>query len=116
VQRFKVCGNKDIELLNNVVNRIAWQKYFEVTLYSYYLNKGFTQKNENALLAYIDWANAFVKQTPRKALYQNMIVAIKTLESNGIKFNSKLKDNIYNEATTLYPSFIKAENNTLHRY
>jgi O-antigen polymerase len=116
MQRFKVSGNNDIELLNNVVNRIAWQEYFEVTLYSYYLNKGFTQKNENALLAYIDWASAFVKQTPRKALYQNMIVAIKTLESNGIKFNSKLKDNIYNEATTLYPSFIKAENNTLHRY
>ncbi len=116
MQRFKVSGNNDIELLNNVVNRIAWQEYFEVTLYSYYLKKGFTEKNENALLAYIDWASVFVKQTPRKALYQNMIVAIKTLESNGIKFDSKLKDNIYNEATTLYPSFIKTENNTLHRF
>jgi hypothetical protein len=116
VQRFKVGGNKDIELLNNVVNRIAWQKYFEVTLYSYYLNKGFTQKNEQTLAAYIDCASAFVKQTPRRALYQIMILAIKPLESNGIKSDSKLKDNIYNEAKTLYPSFIKAENNTLHRY
>ncbi len=109
MERFKVSGNKDIELLNKVVNRLAWQEYFEVTLYSYYLNKGFTQKNEQALVAYIDWASAFVKQTPRKALYQNMIVAIKTLESNGIKLDSELKDGIYNEAITLYPSFIKAE-------
>jgi len=107
MEQLKVNNYKNITDFNSIINVIAWQDHIEVTLQTALLKQGFEKNNPQALLDYIRWGNEFVKHSPNKNLYQNMILAIQTLESNKITVDNKLKDDIYNGAVRLYPSFIK---------
>lgn len=107
MEQLKVNNYKNITDFNSIINVIAWQDHVEVTLQTALLKKGFEKNNPQALLGYIRWGYEFAKHIPNKNLYQNMILAIQTLESNNITVDSKLKDDIYKEAIRLYPSFLK---------
>lgn len=107
MEQLKANDYKDISGFNSIYNVIAWQDHIEVTLQTSLLKQGFEQKNPQALLNYIHWGSEFAKHIPQKNLYQNMILAINTLEINNIDVNKVLKDSIYKDAIRLYPSFSK---------
>lgn len=107
MEQLKANNYKNITDFNSIINIVAWQDHIDVTIQTALLKQGFEKKNPQALLDYIRWGNEFAKHTPKKNLYQNMILAIQTLESNNITVDNKLKDDIYNGAVRLYPSFIK---------
>jgi O-antigen polymerase len=105
MESLKANNYENIDGFNDIVNVIVWQHHIEVTKNTALLRQGFKNRNPKALVDYISWGFEFSKHTPKKELYQNMILAINTLEKNNVAINDNLKKTIYNDAVKLYPSF-----------
>jgi hypothetical protein len=89
---------------------MAWTDYINMSLVTQGLFNGYERKDPQALKRYVDWGYEFVQHTPRKHIYQNMIMAIQTLEANNVAVDQQLKRDINADAIRLYSKFFKIKN------
>lgn len=105
MENFRQSEFKDIAQVKNIINTFTWKNYIDMTLFTQGLLNGYQQKDPQALIRYINWGVKFVEHTPRQKVYQNMLIAIQTLEENNHNIDSQLKSKITGDAIRLYPSF-----------
>ncbi|MCG7491563.1 PglL family O-oligosaccharyltransferase [Vibrio sp. Of14-4] len=77
--RFETSTVKDPKLLEKVTNPILWKDRYDWDIYSTYLNKGLLQQEANYIQPYIDWSLKTIRNKPRPALYNNLIIAYQGL-------------------------------------
>lgn len=77
--QFEKSQPKDPEILNQVTNPIVWQDRYDWDIYSTYLNIGLYQQQAKYIQPYIDWSLNIIKDKPRPAFYNNLIMAYQGL-------------------------------------
>ncbi len=77
--QFEKSQPKDPEILNRVTNPVVWKDRFDWDVYSTYLNIGLHQQNPEFIQPYIDWSLEIIKDKPRPAFYNNLILAFQGL-------------------------------------
>lgn len=73
--QFEKSHPKDPEILNQVSNPIAWQDRYDWDIYSTYLNIGLYKQEPEFIQPYVDWSLNIIKDKPRPAFYNNLILA-----------------------------------------
>ncbi|MEF1187281.1 PglL family O-oligosaccharyltransferase, partial [Vibrio sinaloensis] len=96
--QFEKSNPKDPEILNQVTNPIAWQDRYDWDIYSTYLNIGLYKHDPEFIQPYIDWSLEIIKDKPRPAFYNNLILAYQ-----GIGEEEKAQQ-IRSEAQFLFPN------------
>lgn len=66
---------KNPDILNNVSNPVVWQDRYDWDIYSTFLNIGLLTHQEELIQTYIDWSLRIIKDKPRPAFYNNLILA-----------------------------------------
>ena len=77
--KFETSTIKDPKLLEKVTNPILWKDRYDWDIYSTYLNIGLLQQEANYIQPYIDWSLKTIRNKPRPALYNNLIIAYQGL-------------------------------------
>ena len=77
--KFETSTIKDPKLLEKVTNPILWKDRYDWDIYSTYLNIGLLQQEANYIQPYIDWSLRTIRNKPRPALYNNLIIAYQGL-------------------------------------
>ncbi|WP_394127979.1 PglL family O-oligosaccharyltransferase [Vibrio hepatarius] len=77
--QFERSQPKNPELLEQVSNPIVWQDRFDWDIFSTYLNIGLHQQKAKFIQPYIDWSLEIIKDKPRPAFYNNLILAYQGL-------------------------------------
>ncbi|WP_114787483.1 PglL family O-oligosaccharyltransferase [Vibrio tetraodonis] len=77
--KFETSTVKDPKLLDKVTNPILWKDRYDWDIYSTYLNIGLLQQEANYIQPYIDWSLRTIRNKPRPALYNNLIIAYQGL-------------------------------------
>ncbi|EEX93386.1 hypothetical protein VIOR3934_01220 [Vibrio orientalis CIP 102891 = ATCC 33934] len=77
--QFERSQPKNPELLEQVTNPIVWQDRFDWDIFSTYLNIGLHQQEAKFIQPYIDWSLDIIKDKPRPAFYNNLILAYQGL-------------------------------------
>ncbi|MFW7524603.1 PglL family O-oligosaccharyltransferase [Vibrio ostreicida] len=95
--QFETSSPKEPELLNQVSNPIVWKDRFDWDIYSTYLNIGLAQQKAEYIQPYIDWSLNIIKEKPRPAFYNNLILAYQGLNE------TEKAEQIRSEAQFLFP-------------
>lgn len=95
--QFEKSQPKDPDILNQVSNPIAWQDRYDWDIYSTYLNIGLYKHDSKFIEPYIAWSLNIIKDKPRPAFYNNLILAYQ-----GVGDEEKAEQ-IRSEAQFLFP-------------
>ncbi|MCG9680735.1 PglL family O-oligosaccharyltransferase [Vibrio sp. Isolate24] len=95
--KFETSTPKDPDLLNEVTNPIVWKDRYDWDIYSTYLNIGLYRQEAKFIQPYIDWSLQIIKDKPRPAFYNNLILAYQGLG------DSERAEQIRREAQYLFP-------------
>ncbi|MGF1909096.1 PglL family O-oligosaccharyltransferase [Vibrio kasasachensis] len=91
--KFERSNPKDPEILEQVTNPVVWKDRYDWDVYSTYLNIGLITQNPDYIKPYIDWSLAIIKDKPRPAFYNNLIMAYQglgdTLKAEQIRSEAK---------------------------
>ncbi|MCV5649076.1 Wzy polymerase domain-containing protein, partial [Escherichia coli] len=71
-------------ILNQVSNPVVWKDRFDWDVYSTFLNLGLYQQDATLIQPYIDWSLKIIKDKPRPAFYNNLILADQGLDDSSI--------------------------------
>tara|TARA_Y100001956_G_scaffold82830_1_gene105996 strand:- start:3546 stop:5330 length:1785 start_codon:yes stop_codon:yes gene_type:complete len=96
--QFEKSSPKDPDILSQVTNPIVWQDRYDWDIYSTYLNIGLYKQDPEFIQPYIDWSLKIIKDKPRPAFYNNLILAYQ-----GIGDEEKAEQ-IRSEAQFLFPN------------
>ncbi|WP_159656871.1 PglL family O-oligosaccharyltransferase [Vibrio atypicus] len=96
--QFEKSNPKDPDILNQVTNPIVWQDRYDWDIYSTYLNIGLYKHDPEFIQPYIDWSLKIIKDKPRPAFYNNLILAYQGLEQD------EKAEQIRSEAQFLFPN------------
>ena len=77
--KFETSTIKDPQILEQVTNPILWKDRYDWDIYSTYLNIGLYQQEAKYIQPYIDWSLKAIRNKPRPALYNNLIIAYQGL-------------------------------------
>ena len=95
--QFETSNPKNPDLLNQVSNPIVWKDRYDWDIYSTYLNIGLYRQEAKFIQPYIDWSLKIIKEKPRPAFYNNLILAYQGLG------DSERAEQIRSEAQYLFP-------------
>ncbi|WP_099607743.1 PglL family O-oligosaccharyltransferase [Vibrio coralliilyticus] len=95
--QFEISNPKNPDLLSQVSNPIVWKDRYEWDIYSTYLNIGLYRQEAKFIQPYIDWSLKIIKEKPRPAFYNNLILAYQGLG------DSERAEQIRSEAQYLFP-------------
>jgi O-antigen polymerase len=95
--QFERSNPKDPELLDQVSNPVVWQDRYNWDIYSTFLNIGLYSQDEQYIQPYIDWSLEIIKDKPRPAFYNNLILAYQGLGE------TEKAEQIRSEAQFLFP-------------
>lgn len=95
--QFERSNPKDPELLDQVSNPVVWQDRYNWDIYSTFLNIGLYSQDEQYIQPYIDWSLEIIKDKPRPAFYNNLIMAYQGLGE------TEKAEQIRSEAQFLFP-------------
>lgn len=95
--QFETSNPKNPDLLNQVSNPIVWKDRYDWDIYSTYLNIGLYRQEAKFIQPYIDWSLKIIKEKPRPAFYNNLILAYQGLG------DSERAEQIRTEAQYLFP-------------
>jgi len=91
--QFERSNPKDPEILEKVTNPIVWKDRYDWDIYSTYLNIGLITQNPDYIKPYIEWSLGIIKDKPRPAFYNNLIMAYlglgDTLKAEQIRSEAK---------------------------
>ncbi|MBA5762091.1 O-antigen ligase C-terminal domain-containing protein [Vibrio sp. 404] len=91
--QFERSSPKAPEILEKVTNPIVWKDRYDWDVYSTYLNIGLITQNPDYIKPYIEWSLAIIKDKPRPAFYNNLIMAYlglgDTLKAEQIRSEAK---------------------------
>ncbi|KJY82032.1 ligase [Vibrio galatheae] len=77
--QFERSQPKEPELLNQVSNPVVWKDRYDWDIYSTYLNIGLYTQDAQYIQPYVDWSLKVIKDKPRPAFYNNLILAYQGL-------------------------------------
>ena len=86
------------DILNQVSNPVVWKDRFDWDVYSTFLNIGLYKQDPSLIQPYIDWSLKIIKDKPRPAFYNNLILAYQGLD------DSSKAEQIRAEAQFLFPN------------
>lgn len=66
---------KNPDILNQVSNPVVWQDRYNWDIYSTFLNIGLMTQQDELIQAYVDWSLKIIRDKPRPAFYNNLILA-----------------------------------------
>lgn len=95
--KFETSRPSDPDILNQVSNPVVWQDRFDWDVYSNFLNIGLHKQDPGLIQPYIDWSLRIIKDKPRPAFYNNLILAYQGLD------DSSKAEQIRAEAQFLFP-------------
>ncbi|MBN3493494.1 PglL family O-oligosaccharyltransferase [Vibrio neptunius] len=96
--QFETSQPKNPDLLKQVSNPIVWKDRYDWDIYSTYLNIGLYRQEAKFIQPYIDWSLKTIKDKPRPAFYNNLILAYQGLG------DSERAEQIRREAQYLFPT------------
>ena len=96
--QFETSQPKNPDLLKQVSNPIVWKDRYDWDIYSTYLNIGLYRQEAKFIQPYIDWSLKTIKDKPRPAFYNNLILAYQGLG------DSERAEQIRREAQYLFPA------------
>lgn len=96
--KFERTQPKAPEILDKVTNPLVWKDRFDWDIYSTYLKLGLYNDDPQLIAPYIEWSLRIIKQKPRPAFYNNLILAYE-----GLGDDSRAKQT-RNEAQYLFPT------------
>lgn len=79
VTQFEKTGRTDVALLKEIINPVAWFSRVERTAQTLRLIAALESRDTVALEAYLAWARAHVRRTPRARIYANMVMVLELL-------------------------------------
>ncbi len=85
------------DILNQVSNPVVWKDRFDWDVYSTFLNIGLHKQDPSLIQPYINWSLKIIKDKPRPAFYNNLILAYQGLD------DSSKAEQIRAEAQYLFP-------------
>ncbi|BBM63656.1 ligase [Vibrio alfacsensis] len=97
LMKFETTRPTNPEILNRVTNPVVWKDRFDWDVYSTFLNIGLYKQDPSLIQPYIDWSLAIIKDKPRPAFYNNLILAYQGLN------DSSKAEQIRAEAQFLFP-------------
>lgn len=97
LMKFETTRPTNPEILNRVTNPVVWKDRFDWDVYSTFLNIGLYKQDPSLIQLYIDWSLAIIKDKPRPAFYNNLILAYQGLN------DSSKAEQIRAEAQFLFP-------------
>lgn len=103
LSNFAKSNYEDNSYLNSIVNHMIWNDYLQEFYNNSRFYEGLANSNKQMLLDYIGWASEYVESTPRLHLFENIILAINAVETQGVTIDAKFKEKILNDAKFLYP-------------
>ncbi len=95
--KFELTKPKDPTILQQVTNPVVWKDRYDWDVYSTYLQVGLITQDKQYIQPYIDWSLAIIKNSPRPAFYNNLILAYQ-----GLGEDAKAEQ-IRSEAKFLFP-------------
>ncbi len=95
--KFETTRPTNPEILNQVSNPVVWKDRFDWDVYSTFLNIGLHKRAPSLIQPYIDWSLTIIKDKPRPAFYNNLILAYQGLD------DSSKAEQIRAEAQFLFP-------------
>ncbi len=104
MDKYKQTGFSKNDYIHKIINKLSWNEYITITLQTESLRNGFKLKDPAKLNNYINWGKEYVKNRPREEIYQNMIIAIETLENVKMPIDYNEKQTLFTDAARLYPS------------
>lgn len=96
--KFETTKPMNPEILNQVSNPVVWEDRFNWDVLSAQLSIGIINKRPDLIIPYITWSKELIKNKPRPAFYQNLIIAYQAL---GQEANA---EDIRREAVFLFPN------------
>lgn len=96
--QFERSNPKNPDILDQVSNPIVWKDRYNWDIYSTYLNVGLFTQDAKLIQPYIDWSLNIIKDKPRPAFYNNLILAYQGLGE------TEKAEQIRNEAQFLFPN------------
>lgn len=103
MEKYKQSSYREIHYVEKIINPVAWQEYIVITLQTQNLRSGFKTKNTQKLKQYIYWGYRYVEHRPLKTIYNNMLIAIDTLDKVKDPIAIDIKQNITRDAARLHP-------------
>ncbi|MDV6253620.1 PglL family O-oligosaccharyltransferase [Vibrio sp. EA2] len=95
--KFETTRPTNPDILNQVSNPVVWKDRFDWDVYSTFLNIGLHKQDPSLIQPYIDWSLNIIKDKPRPAFYNNLILAYQGLS------DSSKAEQIRAEAQFLFP-------------
>ncbi|WP_243975062.1 PglL family O-oligosaccharyltransferase [Vibrio natriegens] len=95
--KFETTRPTNPDILNQVSNPVVWKDRFDWDVYSTFLTIGLQTQDPSLIQPYIDWSLNIIKDKPRPAFYNNLILAYQGLD-DGSK-----AEQIRAEAQFLFP-------------
>ncbi len=95
--KFETTRPTNPDILNQVSNPVVWKDRFDWDVYSTFLNIGLHKQDPSLIQPYIDWSLEMIKDKPRPAFYNNLILAYQGLN------DSSKAEQIRAEAQFLFP-------------
>jgi len=95
--KFETTRPTNPDILNQVSNPVVWKDRFDWDVYSTFLTIGLQKQDPSLIQPYIDWSLNIIKDKPRPAFYNNLILAYQGLD-DGSK-----AEQIRAEAQFLFP-------------
>jgi len=96
--QFERSQPKNPELLEQVSNPIVWKDRYDWDIFSTYLNIGLYKQDAQFIQPYVDWSLEIIKDKPRPAFYNNLILAYQGLG------DTAKAEQIRSEAQFLFPN------------
>ncbi len=106
--KFETTRPTNPDILNQVSNPVVWKDRFDWDVYSTFLNLGLYQQDATLIQPYIDWSLKIIKDKPRPAFYNNLILAYQGLD------DSSKAEQIRAEAQFLFPKIDFSDVNYQH--
>ncbi|NOH68515.1 PglL family O-oligosaccharyltransferase [Vibrio rotiferianus] len=95
--KFETTRPTNPDILNQVTNPVVWKDRFDWDVYSTFLNIGLYKQDPTLIQPYIDWSLEIIKDKPRPAFYNNLILAYQGLD------DTSKAEQIRAEAQFLFP-------------
>lgn len=95
--QFERSNPKNPDILDQVSNPVVWKDRYNWDIYSTYLNIGLFTQDAKLIEPYINWSLEIIKDKPRPAFYNNLILAYQGLG------DMEKAEQIRSEAQFLFP-------------
>jgi len=74
--------NKDPMMLERIINPLPWFSLYQSDMHSAQLMFGSAFHDKQSLNSFVDWAQSFVRSTPRAIIYSMMVQALEQLDKH----------------------------------